>query len=361
VMAHRSMTAIQFPESLLKQLENITPSEKALKAAQALKNKEKISILLGHYAISHPHSSAIYALSRWLAVALDATWGEMSMGANSAGAWLAGAVPHRLPMGETNDNVGTSVQEMWKKSLRAYMLMNVEPEYDCADPQLAKKALQAADTVVVLTTFDNPHYREYADVLLPMTPPSEMSGTYVNGVGEWQSFQAAVMPLGESRPAWKILRVLANLWEVRGFGYETVGEVLHEVLSLKQTKPHYADNMVSMPYHPVKREAVPPKHFVRLAPVSLYAVDNIVRRAEALQETEDAKWEKVIIHPEAAKREGLSEGQTVWVNQHDKRSTKPLPIILSEAIPMQTAWVPAGTEAAQSLGRAFGWIELIPA
>lgn len=362
LMEHRSLAEIQLPSELLTALEAVTPSEKAIQAAHALKDKEKASVLLGQYAISHPEAGEIYALSRWLALVLDATWGEMSFGANSAGAWLAGAVPHRLPMAESNEgHIGLSVNQMFKEPRKAYVLMNVEPEYDCADPAAAIEALKKASSVVVLSCYDNTHYREYAEVLLPMTPPSEMAGTYVNGVGDWQNFQAAVLPMGDSRPAWKILRVLANIWDIRGFGYETLGEVLQEILGLRQTKPYYADNIVSMPYVRGKKREKEQKQWVRLAPVSLYSVDNIVRRAQALQETQDANWQIVKVHPQAAKAQGLSEGQKVWVTQEGKKSNQPLPIIFSELIPMHAAWVPSSVEATRTLGMPFGLIELIPA
>lgn len=362
LIQEKPQAQIQLPQALLKELEGITPSEKAKKAAQALKNKEKISVLLGQYVITHPQASALYALTRWLALVLEATWGEMSFGANSAGGWLAGAVPHRLPMGESSEeHQGLTAHQMWQTPRRAYVLMNIEPEYDTMVPQLAKAALQQAQAVVVLSCYDNPHYREYADVILPMTPISEMAGTYVNALGDWHSFQAAVMPLGESRPAWKILRVLANIWQIRGFGYETLGEVLEEILALRQTKPHHADNLVSMPYVTSRHHRPTEKQFIRLAPISLYRVDNIVRRAQALQETRDAQWSFVKIHPEAAKRQGLTEGQKVWVVQEGRRSTLPLTVVLSEGLPLQAAWVPASTEAVQTLGEPFGLIELIPA
>lgn len=363
IMNENPQVQIQLPHPLVTELAEITPNKIAILAAQALKNKAKVSVLLGQYVITHPQASKLYALTRWLALILEATWGEMSFGANSAGAWLAGTVPHRLPMGESEEHEGLTAHQMWEAPRRAYVLMNVEPEYDTMTPHLAKEALMQASTVVVLSCYDNPHYREYADVILPMTPVSEMAGTYVNGLGDWCSFQAAVMPLGESRPAWKILRVLANIWEIRGFGYETLGEVLEEVLALRQTKPHYADNLVSMPYgveSARKQLKKSDQQWIRLAPISLYRVDNIVRRANALQETADAQWAMVKIHPEAGKHHGLSEGQSVWVVQEGRRSAAPLRVVFSENIPMHAAWVPMSIEAVQTLGEPFGLIELIP-
>jgi NADH-quinone oxidoreductase subunit G len=352
--------AVLLPPSLVKLLEGVTPSEAAKATAQGLKGKSKVSVIMGQYGAMHPQAHQVYALSRWLAHLLDATWGEMSAGANSAGGWLAGAVPHRLPLGQESADVGLNAHQMWQQPRKAYVLMNCEPEYDSATPRLAMQALKQASAVVVLSAYDNKHYRDYADVLLPMTPPSEMSGTYVNAYGEWQGFQAAVMPLGESRPAWKILRVLANIWEVRGFGYESVGEVLEELLALRQTHPHYADNLISMPYVHAKGIVASDKQLIRLAPVPLYAVDGITRRSQPLQETKDAQCNVVKLHSDEAKRHQVTEGQSVWVVQDGVKSTRPLSVIIDNRIPLGAAWVASGIESTHTLGEPFGLIEFIP-
>lgn len=353
--------SIVLPKELIHTLENVKVSDEAKNMAAALQSKSKISLILGNYASQHPEASHIYSLSRWLAHLLDSTWGEISRGANSAGGWLAGAVPNRGTLTNLPESKhGMTVHEMWQQPRQGYVLMNCEPEYDSASPRFAKEALKNAQAVVVLSAFDNAHYREYADVLLPMTPISEMAGTYVNAVGEWEGFQAAALPQGDSRPAWKILRVMANVWDVRGFGYETLGEVLEEILALRQIKPHYADNLISMPVLEQKRVTHTDKQLVRLAPVGLYDVDGITRRSLPLQETKDGQLNKVIIHPAQAQRLSLQEGSKVWVMQDGAKSTMALPLVMDEKIPVGAAWVASGIEATHTLGEPFGLIELIP-
>lgn len=356
---HPAIAAVLPPEAMAV-LASVVPSDSAQASARVLLAQQKRSVLLGQYVMTHPNASMLYQWSRWLAQMLEGTWGEMSIGPNVAGNWLAGAVPHRLPMGKAiGDRAGLTAYQMWQHPRRAYVLMNVEPEYDAVSPALAHAALKQADTVVVLTMYDNPHYREYADIMLPITPPSEMAGTYINAFGEWHGFQAAVMPLGESRPAWKVWRVLANLWGIEGFQYESVGEVLSEIDTLHRAEPYYVDKLTMMPVQRHVHHVNKKNSWVRLAPVSLYAVDGIVRRANALQQTRDAMWEVVRMHPKVGEALGWAQGQWVWAIQAGQRSVRPLLVEWDAAIPTNAVWIPGGTEAASTLGEPFSKVELM--
>ena len=104
---------------------------------------------------------------------------------------------------------------------RAYLVVGAEPELDCADGRQALAAMKQADTVIVLSPFKSAAALEYADAMLPVSPFSETSGTFVSTEGRVQSFYAVTKPLGETRPAWKVLRVLGNLLELDGFDYES--------------------------------------------------------------------------------------------------------------------------------------------
>ena len=237
--------------------------------AQSLKD-QKTSVILGDYAITHPQASHLYALAYELAQLLDASFGELSFGANSAGAAIAGAIPHRLPFGQAMITPGLSAHEMLKQGLKGYILLHCEPAFDCANPELAQAALRKAQAVVALTCFDSPELREVADVLLPVTPMSEMDGTYVNAFGDWQRFQTAVNPLGDSKPAWKVIRVMGNLWEVPGFTQESA-----EALSIELEK-QYREIAIPTIQTPIKVGGTPLEPLAlgglrRLAPVSLYA------------------------------------------------------------------------------------------
>ncbi len=339
------------------QLSGITPSDKAKDIALTLKQGQKKSVILGDYALSHPLASEIGWLGRILAHLIGATFGELSHGANSAGGWIAGALPHRLPFGQGDSpKVGLSAYDMFEQPRKAYFLVNLEPEFDFINPAIAKSALTQADTVVVLSMFDSPYLREYADVLLPITPISEMAGTYINTFGEWVNFNAAISPQGLSRPAWKVLRVIANLWDIPGFEYQTPQDVMGELLTQKATTPHFAENLLSMPCK-LTPHTIPSK-LIRLSPVGLYHVDGIVRRANALQKTQDANLNKVSINAKQAKESGFLEGEKVWVFNGKTKSAQPLPIHIDDNLPQGVAIVPSSLLETLTLGAPFSTIDL---
>ncbi len=336
---------------------NVSASQASLTAAKAILATQKVSVLLGQFAINHPQAATLYWLSRWIAKMTNATWGEMSNGANSAGGWLAGAVPHRLPFGINASNKGLDAATMLHKPRQVYFLMNCEPELDCANPVEARAALSQAEAVIVLSAFDNPHYREYADVILPITPISEMAGTYVNGFGEWQSFEAVAEPLEQSRPAWKVLRVLGNLMHLPDFNYETIEEIGQELQNQASQAKLPEENLLSLAYP--GDAAKKSEGLVRLGFTSLYAVDGITRRATALQETFDAKMSRrVRLHSEDAKALRLNQDQQVYVMEGKLRS-KPMTLQIDDSIPKGAAWVGNGILETLTLGASMSAIEIL--
>lgn len=344
-----------------KMLAKITPSDKAQAMAKSFLGSAKSSIILGSFTWSHPSAHLIYVYSRILAQLTKATWGEMSDGANSAGGWLSGAVPHRLPMGlHDASTLGLTATEMITHPRQGYILLGCEPELDTAIPKQAMDALKQAHIVVALTQFDSEALRDYADVLLPITPISEMSGTYVNAFGDWASFTQAVNPKSESRPAWKVLRVMANLWDIPGFNYQSSEEVLGDLKTLRASNPLFSDNLLGLPVTEFEDVSPKDKMLIRLAPTSLYHVDGMTRRSHALQQTLDAQYAKVVINANEASRLGLVLGQKVWVVQDGNQSKETLPIEIDPRIPNGAAIVAASMNETQTLGAPFGLIELKP-
>lgn len=337
---------------------HLSPSEASLNAAKALLATQKISVILGQFAVNHPQAATVYALSRLIAELVQATWGEISHGANSAGAWLAGAVPHRLPFGIKAAQEGLTASQMLQQPRQTYVLLNCEPEYDFANPCLTVKALKQAESVIVLSAFDSPQLREYADVILPITPVSEMAGTYVNALGEWQPFAAVVEPLAQSRPAWKVLRVLGNLMHLPDFNYESIDEISQELQTLANQTQLPQENLLALSYGIAPTASN--KGLVRLAFTSLYAVDGITRRAGALQETQISQSSRSVrLHPNDAKTYRLQDGQQVVVMENNQRS-QPLTLALDTKIPEGAAWVANGIPETQMLGAALGHIEILP-
>ncbi|MEJ2553691.1 MAG: NADH-quinone oxidoreductase subunit NuoG, partial [Gammaproteobacteria bacterium] len=209
-------------------LADVTPDNQSRAIASLLRQGEKSAVLLGSQAAAHPGAARLRALAAMIGELSESTLSFVSDGANSTGAWLAGAVPHREAGAAAASRRGLDARAMLEAGLKAYMLVGVEPELDCTDSAAALRALGQADCVVALTSFVSDAMRDYAQVLLPMAPFSETSGTYVNIEGKWQSFTGAATPVGEARPGWKILRVLGNLFGMTGFDYMSSAEVRDE-------------------------------------------------------------------------------------------------------------------------------------
>lgn len=252
-------------------------------------------ILMGALAINHPAYSELVLLSNLIAQLTHSKVGVLSEGANAAGAWLTGCVPHRLPGGETiKSEIGLNAAQMWDKKLKAYLLLNMEPDLDCFNGSKAMQALASANCVVAITPFESPALLEVADLLLPMAPFSETAGTFVNCEGKWQSFKPAVLPMNDSRPAWKILRVLGNLLDLDDFKYESVEEIaaLVKAKTTEMAVPSANNNDnssldLAKAFSSIKPFALRELQntLTSISPVGLYAADGLVRRAKSLQET----------------------------------------------------------------------------
>ena len=204
-------------------LQGIETAAAADVIAASLLSGERRAILLGNYAIQHPDASQIIALAQALASITGATLGVCTEAANTVGGYVAGALPQKDGL-NAQAMLGTNGAE----SRHAYVVLHAEPEFDCANPVAARAALEKADLVVVLSEFRTA--MRYADVLLPIAPFTETSGTFVNCEGRVQRFHGVVQPAGESRPGWKVLRVLGTMLALPGFGFDSSEEIRDAVL-----------------------------------------------------------------------------------------------------------------------------------
>ncbi|MDE2089607.1 MAG: NADH-quinone oxidoreductase subunit G, partial [Gammaproteobacteria bacterium] len=220
------------PESLKSLLASVQPGAAERAIAERLQSAGKATVLLGALAVAHPSLAALRALANVIAEASGATLGYLPEAANSAGGWIAGVLPHRAAAGRPADDAGLAARAMLEQPRRAYLLLGVEPEYDCWDAAAALEAVQGAEFVAALTPYVTDTLRDYADVLLPAALFAETSGTYVNAEGCWQSFSGAVAPPGDARPVWKVLRVLGNMLGLEGFDYLSSEQVRDELRGL---------------------------------------------------------------------------------------------------------------------------------
>ncbi|WP_439671474.1 NADH-quinone oxidoreductase subunit NuoG [Cupriavidus necator] len=321
--------------------EGFDGGEAAGKVAEALLSGERRAVFLGNEAVRHPQFSALHALAQWIATETGATLGFLTEAANTVGGYVAGALPRQG---------GANAQAMLDTPRKAYILLNTEPEFDAADPRKALAALAQAGTVVVLSPFRSEAAMQYADVILPVTPFTETAGTFVNCEGKPQSFNGVVRALGESRPGWKVLRVLGNLLDVAGFDYETAESVRAEVLSAPVDAQ--LDNATDAP---IRVAAAAANGIERIADVPIYHADPIVRRAESLQLSAAARRAMQIALPaDLFASLGIQSGDPVRVTQG--QGSVVLPAVLEATLPANTVRVPAATPAAMSLGAMYGTV-----
>jgi NADH-quinone oxidoreductase subunit G len=283
-LVHAAAAAAEKPVPAGVSAATVTDAHRSL--IGALRHGTRRAVILGTLAQRHPAYSQLRALSTLLADLCGASIGGITEGANSAGAYLAGAVPHREPGGTPSRTLGLSTGQMLGTALKAYVLFGgIDPANDIAsDP----RALEGAQLVVVASTHLTDALRAVAHVVLPISSFAETSGTYVNTEGRWQSWAGAAKPLGESRPGWKVLRVLANLLNLHGIDYVSSEEIRDALKSLcdARIQPSAAAG-TALPGGQAAQGA-----WVDIPP---YQVDVLVRGSDALAKTQDGRAARAVI------------------------------------------------------------------
>jgi NADH-quinone oxidoreductase subunit G len=319
----------------------VTADAKAI--AESLLSGERKAVLLGNAAAQHPQASSLLALANFIGEQTGATVGYLTEAANTVGAQIVNALPGAN---------GLNAADMLGGKLKAAILLNVEPAFDAANPAAAIAALNKADMVIALTPFKDAAL-DCADVLLPISPFTETAGTFVNAEGRAQSFHGVVKPLGDTRPAWKVLRVLGNMLGLQGFDFETSDEVKAEAL-----KGDIASRLSNKSSAAVASAAAG-QGLERVADVAIYGTDSLVRRATSLQLTADAKPPVVGLPHAVWTQLGLTDGATVRVSQGDASAV--LPARLDTTLAATAVRVTAGRHETAALGAMFGPIAVAKA
>ena len=343
---------------------NIPSTANAFAIASSLIENVPAAIYLGNISQHHPDYSIIGLLADLIAQITGASYGVLGESANSVGAYLAGAIPeisaisiaaklNDTASGLTAAQMLQSDDDLAKEKCKAFILMNVEPEFDTYDSYQALKTIQSSEFVVSLTAYKG-NGKDYADVLLPITPFTETSGTYVNTEGKVQSFNGVVSPLGEARPAWKVLRVLANLLELEKFDYETAEQVREEIFPADVEINQYLNNK-SKRYDTAI--AINESHHIqRIGEIPIYQADPIVRRAESLQATHDAAQPKAWMPAAMLEKLGITAGDQVRIKQGE--GFVQLEAAQDEKLPVNCVRIAGAHPKTIALGALFGEIVL---
>ncbi|MBC7502697.1 MAG: NADH-quinone oxidoreductase subunit G [Herminiimonas sp.] len=321
--------------------DQIEASAEAKQIATSLLSGEPGAVLLGNAAAQHPQASQLHAAAQWIAENTGARFGYLTDGANTVGGYFADAI-----------GKGANAVQLLTQPRKAYVLLHAEPEFDCADPQIARTALAQAEMVVAMSAFK--HSMAYADVLLPIASSLEGGGTFVNCEGRAQSFNGTVKPLGEARPAWKVLRVLGNLLGLTGFDYDTSEAVRSEVLGttavaeleLSARLNNFADLVPQAAVGGVSST------LERISDVPIYSTDAIVRRSLPLQQTTDAQTPQAGISTALAARLGIASDDMVKITQGEGSVVLAARIVAS--LPDNVVRVATAHGATIGLGGMFG-------
>jgi NADH-quinone oxidoreductase subunit G len=321
-------------------LAGIEASSIAKDIAASLAGGERRAVLLGTFAEWHPHASQLHALAQAIAELTGATLGFLTEAANSIGGTVAGAFPRKG---------GLNAAAMLANPRKAYVLLNVDPDVDTANPGATRAALAAAEFVVALAPFKS-GASEHAHVLLPVAPFTETAGTFINCEGRAQAFNGVVMPLGQTRPAWKVLRVLGSLLSLPGFGYDSIDAVRAELPrgdEIGAWLSNATQTAIEAPAAPAGRDGLE-----RVADVPIYAADPLVRRAASLQKTRDAMPPVARAHAATLAKLKLTAGAAVRVRQDGGEAI--LTVMADAGTPEGCIRIAAAHSATSTLGPMFG-------
>ena len=335
------------------ELSGLQPSDQAVAVANLLAQSadpsKQAAILLGNNVLAHPQASNIWSAAQLLAEAIGCRLGFTVEGANGVGGYIAKAAPMKG---------GVDAAAMFATGAEAFLLINIDPALDCGNPQQAMHTLKSAKTVVALSVFKD-GVMDVADVVLPIAPYTETSGSYVNCEGRLQTTQAVVRPLGQCRPAWKVLRVLGNLVRAPDFEFESSEDIRQSVLGDRESGKIIVG--LSARAHPI--QSLPAittsekSQLVRIADVPIYRSDAISRHAPALQETRASAAPKAILNPADAQRLGLAAGVRVKCAQ-TARHGEIFEVAIDDRVAPGVVQISAAHRACASLGEMIGPIEL---
>ncbi|NYT43407.1 NADH-quinone oxidoreductase subunit G [Alcaligenaceae bacterium] len=314
----------------------IEASAAAREIAASLLSGERVAVMMGNMAVASDKASLIAANAAALATAAQASFGFLTPGANTVGGYLAGATPGRG---------GLTAEQMLQQPLKAYLVMHAEPAMDSDNGERAVQVLKSAGFTVALTSYRS-GAEEWADVMLPISPFTETSGTFVNAEGRAQSFKGVAAPYADTRPAWKVLRVLGNLFELQGFDYET-SESVRDTIMVDGVDARLSNTVSTQPGLSVKVDGLE-----RVADVPIYRSDALVRRSEPLQETAASQPPKAHVHTRTLADLGLVAGDPLRIRS--EQGQVDLPSVQDDTVAPGCVRIATAFGETRALGSGFG-------
>ena len=352
--ASASAAKLSIPAQLSTLINGVEMSESSKQIAQLLHQHQNTTVLIGNVMQQHFDYASLRAMAYWLAKLTDSKFGYVALASNAAGASLLGALPHRGIMSEEMPEPGLDWVQMVQSPRKVYLLMGLEPEWDCALPAATLQALSQAESVISLASFSSERAQEYCDWMLPLACYAESEGTKVNIEGRWQGYSKVVYPDVDVKDGWKILRKLANELDLNGFEYYSVDDVRQELGEQIDSSIAFSNDLQTMPEIEITR--FDENDMLRIGSVPIYSIDSLVRRAPSLQQAQGLQEAELLVHPNDIHKWSLLEGKWVRVTQNGEKSI--LKCVASEDIIPGTVCIPRGLSRSEKLGAIFGPIEL---
>ncbi len=341
----------ELPAPLGKRLGACEPTERHRQIAASLLKGTQTAVIVGVQALTNPHLSLIQEICEAVTALSDATLGYLSVSANSAGACLAGATPHRGPAGVALESTGEHAGQILAGQHKALLTLGVNP---LLDAHAAVPLSDSNECVIAISSFDGDFIQQQADIVLPLATPFESSGTYVNIEGLWQSFKGCVQARGESRPGWKIVAALGRILDADEFAYADSVAVRNEVrnlcsdVSLNNLCGIEADSEL-----PADDDG----KLQKIGYVPIYASDELARLAAPLQATPLMHAQSaVVMSRQLATEQKLISSEQVQVKQG--RGTAVLPLRIDDGVPDGCVYVPVGIDAVRHLAEPYGKVSL---
>jgi NADH-quinone oxidoreductase subunit G len=312
------------------------------------------SVLIGSLMQYHYEYSSLRAISYWLSQLTESSFGYVSTASNSAGASLLGALPHRTIMAKKVDEPGMNYQQMIQSPLKVYILIGLEPEWDCALPAQTLRALDQADIVISINSFMTEAMREYCDWVLPIKCYAEAEGTKINMEGRWQSYSKVVDANAEIKDGWKILRMLGSELELDGFDYVGIDDVRQEISQQLDKSFEFSNELTSLPN--IEIENWQPDTIFSTGATPIYSIDSIVRNASSLKQAQDLDESVLMINHIDVEKHGLLEGKWVKVTQGEESGI--FKCVTNNNIQVGTVYIPRGLPRSEKLGGVYAALQL---
>jgi len=303
----------------------------------ALQQSDRGLIVLGDMALGHAEAGVLRCLAEFVAKQTQVSLSVLGGPANAHGAWKMGAVP---------GPGGLDANQMLKQRLDTYVLFNFEPASDTNNSSQAMRTLDQAKSVIALTAFESEDLLALADVLLPIAEVSQTDGSHTNVDGIVQHFDAAVSPLDQARPGWKVLRRLGESLGLDGFDFVDRQAIDAAIEQLPQP---VASAEIS---EPVLAPPQPADGLFRIGDVPMYHSDGLTRRAKPLQDSDHAKAPIARVHPQTAKALGIESGRVIELSQNDV--TMSFACEVDARIAVGAVWLPSAQPEVIGLGECYG-------